>query len=153
MQNWIPPVPLSLKEGDVFRSVEREGDDFVLRYAAPEWYQFWVDSDADFHYAEGDTVYGFAAIFAPTELETNIYHAWNHFDESKQDWVRTDKIAVEIEGGRNSGYRTYTRKRFVTPGQWRIDVETEDERILGRIPFNIIPADSAVTAFETRLYR
>ena len=153
MKNWIPPVPLSMKEGDVFRQVARDGDDFVLTYASPDWYQFWVDSDEDFYYAEGDTVFGFAAIFAPTELEANIYHAWSHFDESKQDWVRTDKIAVEIEGGRNSGYRTYTRKRFVSPGEWRIDVETEDERILGRIPFSIIPVDSTVADVTSRLYR
>lgn len=153
MQNWIPPVPLSLKEGDVFRGIDREGDDFVLRYASPQWYEFWVDSDERFFYAEGDTVYGFAAIFAPSELETNIYHAWSHFDEQKQDWVRTDKIAVEIEGGRNSGYRTYTRKRFISPGEWRIDVETEDERILGRIPFEIVPVDSSVTEVESRIYR
>ncbi len=153
MQNWIPPVPLSLREGDVFRGIEKAGDDFVLEYATPKWYEFWINSDEDFYYAEGDTVYGFAAIFAPSALETNIYHAWNHYDESQESWVQTDKIAVEIEGGRNSGYRTFTRKRFVSPGQWRIDVKTEDERVLGRIPFHIIPVDSSVTQVTSRVYK
>ena len=153
MQNWIPPVPLSMKEGDVFRRVERSGDDFILAYATPAWYAFWVDSDERFYYAEGDTVFGFAAIYAPAELETNIYHAWNHFDEEKDDWVQTDHIPVDIEGGRRSGYRTYTRKRFVTPGAWRIDVKTEDDRVLGRIGFDIVPVDSTVADVQTRIYR
>ncbi len=153
MQNWIPPVPLSLKAGDVFRKVEREGDDFILSYASPKWYEFWVDSDENFYYAEGDIVYGFAAIFAPTQLETNIYHAWNYFDESKAEWVQTDEIPVEIEGGRNSGYRTFTRKRFVSPGDWRIDVKTEDQRILGRIPFQIVPVDSLSREITSRVYK
>ena len=153
MQNWIPPVPLSLRAGDIFRDVERDGDAFMLSYATPEWYKFWVDSDQEFRYAEGDTVYAFAAIFAPTELETNIFHVWNHFDPEREDWVQTDEIAVEIEGGRNSGYRTYTRKRFVSPGNWRVDVKTEDQRILGRIPFEIIPVDSTVTHITWREYQ
>ncbi len=152
MKNWIPPVPLSLKAGDVYRNVERQGDEFILTYAKPEWYKFWVKSDEEYKYAEGDRVYAFAAIFAPTELETNIFHVWNHFDPKQENWVQTDKIAVEIEGGRNTGYRTYTRKRFVAPGKWRVDVKTEDERILGRIAFNIIPVDSTVTTLEQRVY-
>lgn len=153
MQNWIPPVPLSLRAGDVFRDIEREGDGFVLTYARPSWYAFWIDSDYEYRYAEGDTVYAFAAIFAPSELETNIFHVWNHYDPARQDWVQTDEIAVEIEGGRNSGYRTYTRKRFVSPGSWRVDVKTEDQRILGRIPFEIIPVDSSITDVVRRVYR
>ncbi len=152
MQNWIPPVPLSMKEGAIYRGLERKGDAFALLYAQPEWCEFWVDSDREFFYAEGDTVYTFAAVFAPTELETQIYHAWHHFDESQQAWVQTDEIAVNIEGGRDAGYRTYTRKRRVSPGRWRVDVKTEFHQILGRIPFTIIPVDSTVTTFAYRYY-
>lgn len=152
MQNWIPPVPLSMKEGAIYRGLERQGDAFVLRYAQPKWYEFWVDSDKEFLYVEGDTVFTFAAVFAPTELETQIYHAWHHFDESQQAWVQTDEIAVNIEGGRDAGYRTYTRKRRVSPGRWRVDVKTEFHQILGRIPFTIVPVDSSVTQFAYRYY-
>ena len=152
MKNWIPPVPLSLKEGDIYRGLAREGDSFVLRYAEPSWYEFWVDSDHNFLYTEGDTVFCFAAVFAPTELETNIYHAWQYLDDATSDWVQTDSIGVEIEGGRQTGYRTYTRKRFVKPGKWRVDVRVEDGRVLGRIPFTVTPIDSAVTRFAYRYY-
>lgn len=152
MNNWIPPVPLSMKEGDIFRGLVRQDDQFVLRYAEPNWYQFWVDSDRNFKYAEGDTVFCFAAVFAPTELETSIFHAWHYLDEEKEEWVRTDSIAVQIEGGRQSGYRTFTRKRFMQPGQWRVDVQVADGRILGRIPFKVLNADSSVTQFAYRYY-
>ena len=150
LNNWIPPVPLSMKEGDIYRGIEREGDRFLLRYAQPAWYQFGVDSDRDFLYAEGDTVYCFAAVFAPTDLETNIFHTWHHLKDST--WIRTDSIGVEIEGGRQTGYRTFTRKRFVEPGQWRVDVKIADGRVLGRIPFTVSRVDSAVTEFAYRIY-
>ena len=152
VNNWIPPVPLSMKEGDIYRGLERDGDQFVLRYATPDWYQFWVDSDRDFKYAEGDTVYCFAAVFAPTKLETSIYHSWHYLDEEEDDWVRTDSIGVEIEGGRQTGFRTYTRKRFMQPGKWRVDVQVADGRVLGRIPFTVSAVDSAITQFEYRRY-
>ena len=36
--NWIPPVPLSMKFGGVYREVQRQGDQFVLTYDR-EWYE------------------------------------------------------------------------------------------------------------------
>jgi hypothetical protein len=152
MQNWIPPVPLSMKEGAIYRGLEWKGNVFELRYAKPEWYEFWIDSDREYLYADGDTVFCFAAIFAPTLLETNISHAWHHFDEKRHTWVKTDEISVEIEGGRDDGYRTYTLKRRVNPGRWRVDVMTENKRILGRIPFTIVPVDTPPTEFVYRYY-
>jgi hypothetical protein len=40
-----------------------------------------------------------------------------------------------MTGGRETGYRLYTMKQRVQPGEWRVDVETEDGRLLGRMTF------------------
>ncbi|MFQ5627716.1 MAG: DUF2914 domain-containing protein [bacterium] len=43
--------------------------------------------------------------------------------------------------GRDKGYRGYTFKRHVQPGDWRIDVEIETgalRQVLGRIDFEIV---------------
>jgi hypothetical protein len=49
--------------------------------------------------------------------------------------MTTDRIPISITGGREKGYRWYTTKRRVQPGEWRVNVETEDGRVLGRITF------------------
>lgn len=151
--NWIPPVPLSMKEGNIYRGVQRVEDTYELRYAKPPLHKFWVDSDRTFQYAEGDTVFCFSAIFAPTNLKSDIFHVWQYYDEQENEWMESDNIQVDISGGRDGGYRTYTRKRYVQPGKWRVDVMTERKQILGRIPFEVVPADSAVTDFAYEYYK
>ncbi len=153
VQNWIPPVPLALRDGGVYHHVRREGDAFLLRYEKPPWYRFWVDSDQPFRYAEGDTVHCFTAIFAPTRLRTEVYHAWAYFDPERKVWVETDRIGYELVGGRDNGYRGVTRKRFVTPGPWRVEVITGDGRVLGRIRFDIVPATDRERVWNEIHYR
>lgn len=144
VQNIIPPVPLAMRYGGVFHHVHQEGNAYVLRYEKPEWYQVWINSDEQFHYAPGDTVYCFVAIFAPTDLKKKIYHEWSYYEEEKEAWVATDRISYEVVGLYNRGYRGYTFKENVHPGQWRVDVETSSGRIIGRIPFEIERSSGAV---------
>lgn len=151
--NWIPPVPLSMKEGNIYRSVQRVEDTYKLQYAKPPLHKFWIDSDRTFQYTEGDTVFCFSAIFAPTNLNSDIFHVWQYYDEQEEEWIQSDNIQVDISGGRDGGYRTYTRKKYVHPGKWRVDVMTQRKQILGRIPFNVVQADSAVTEFAYEYYK
>jgi hypothetical protein len=51
--------------------------------------------------------------------------------------VRKARIAFEIHGGREGGYRGFSVKHAVTPGPWRVEVETDEGRIIGRIDFNV----------------
>ncbi len=150
--HWIPPVPLAMRFGGAFHHVSRVGPDFDLRFEQPAWYQFWVDSDDPFRYTEGDTVYCFAAIFAPTRLRKKINHHWQRYDEAQQAWISTDRIDYVIEGARYRGYRGYTFKRYAQPGAWRVDVETEEGHVIGRIRFDIVPAREPVTRLKRVVY-
>jgi hypothetical protein len=140
--NWIPPIPLSLKFGGVYHQVQRVNDEYQLRFEQPEWYQFFKTSDNSFHYAPGDSLYCFTSIFAPTLFKTKIYHHWQKYLENRETWETTDRISFPITGGRDGGYRGYTLKRYVTPGEWRINVETENGRLLGKISFEVIKAEA-----------
>jgi hypothetical protein len=136
-KNWIPPVPLSLKYGGIYHNISRAEEAYLLKYEKPPWYKFWKKSDNPFHHAERDTVYCFAAVFAPVELKKHIYHIWQQRDSRSGKWLTTDRLKYIIIGGRRAGYRGYTYKRNVIPGDWRVDVETDDGQILGRINFEI----------------
>ena len=152
VQNWIPPVPLAMRHGNVYHHVQRQGSVYTLTFEAPQWYEFWRNSDQHFNYASGDTVYCFTAIFAPTQLVKGIYHEWQYFDEAQAAWTTTDHISYEVVGGRDGGYRGYTMKRHVRPGRWRVDVETAEGQILGRIPFVIHPTEVPVAKFRQIQY-
>jgi hypothetical protein len=138
--NWIPPVPLALREGGVYHHVRREGSVYVLHYEAAPWYQFWQRVSPRFHYTEDDTVFCFASVFAPTQLRTGVRHVWQRYDETRRQWVTQDEMAYAVVGGRGGGYRGYTFKRQLQPGRWRVEVRTEHGRLLGRIAFELIPA-------------
>ncbi|MFQ5863792.1 MAG: DUF2914 domain-containing protein [bacterium] len=143
-QNWMPPVPLSLKSGGMYHHVSKRKDFYTLKFEQPKWYQFWKKSDRPFRYAEGDTVFCFTAIFAPTKLTKRTYHHWQQYFPTRKAWITTDRLGYPITGGRGAGYRGYTYKKNVSPGKWRVDVETEEGLILGRINFKITEVESKV---------
>ncbi|MGH1362958.1 MAG: DUF2914 domain-containing protein [Calditrichia bacterium] len=147
--NWIPPVPLSLKSGGIYHHVERIEGQYKLKYESPSWYQFSKKSDNPFSYAPDDTVFCFTAIFAPTKLRKKVYHHWQQYSEKRGEWITTDKLSYQITGGRDGGFRGYSFKKNIQPGDWRVDVKTEDELLLGQIRFSIQPVDSATYKLET----
>ncbi len=132
--NWIPPIPLSLKFGGIYHHIEKHQDEYILTYEKGPWYAVWKHSND--RVGIEDPVYCFTSVFAPVTLHTTIYHRWQwrplHGTES---FITTDRIPVTITGGRGTGYRLYTMKHRIQPGEWRVNVETEDERILGRMTF------------------
>jgi hypothetical protein len=152
IKNWIPPVPLSLKSAGIYHQVSREGDSFTLKLEKPRWYRFWKDFDNPYNYYEGDTVYCFTAIFAPTELKKKVYHQWQNYSDKKGKWLTTDRLVYEITGGRGKGYRGYTYKKNVVPGKWRVEVRTEDGPLLGRIDFRIRKAKGSVGQMKAVYY-
>jgi hypothetical protein len=154
VQHWIPPVPLALRHGGMYRAVDVKDDAYALTYKATPWYAFWEDPDEEvYEYRSGDTVHCFAAVFAPTELKTSVYHRWQKYDADNEAWVDTDRIGYSVEGGRDNGYRGSTFKQNVQPGKWRVTIETADERPIGRVNFEIVTADpSEERVLKERLY-
>lgn len=153
LQNWMPPVPLAMRHGGVYHEVERVNGDYRLRYEPAPWYALWKSTSDVLHHVPGDTVYAFAAVFAPTKLETRIYHEWSAYDEGQAMWVVTDTIDYDVVGGRNEGYRGYTFKQNVRAGRWQVDVETASGRLVGRIRFRVEPVDTLTTPLRQRVYR
>src|SRR5574341_226424 len=137
--NWIPPVPLSLQFGGIYHGVSREDGIYRLAYESRPWYRIWERSDDPFH-GEGP-VYCFTAVFAPVDLTSTVYHRWQRRpvegEGKAKNYVTTDRIGFPISGGRDAGYRGFTVKQRVTPGDWRVDVETADGRIIGRVSFRV----------------
>lgn len=136
--NLIPPVPLSLQKGMVAYQVEKKDDAFLVTYEQSGLFSFWKSFDKTFNYSDSDTVYVYTSIFAPADLKKSVIHHWQWFDAESETWNSTDTISYEVTGGRKGGYRGYTFKENVWPGQWKVDVTTDNGLVLGRIEFKII---------------
>ena len=134
--NLIPPIPLSLREADVYHSIIRKSDGYhVLDEDRSIFSQF--DPQEVIHIQKGDPVYIYSSIFAPTELNTQIIHRWQYFDPAKKDWIDESKYGFAIVGGRQAGYRGYSLKGNLQEGSWRVQVETVRGQVLARVNFKV----------------
>ena len=147
--NWIPPVPLSMKFGGMYHEVKRAGDHFELSYKK-RWFQVWQRANTTV--AADEPIYCFTAVFAPVTLKTTVYHHWYYRSDKSKPFSHADKIPLKIAGGREGGYRAYTFKQGLDAGDWRVDVETEDGRVIGRVPVHVEKRDDAPRSLTTIVY-
>ena len=108
-----------------------------MTYEPTEWYKFWRNHKKSYSRFQGEDVYVFSSIFAPTALKKSISHKWMKIDPATRNWDVMDIISFEITGGRNGGFRGYSYKSNVPDGEWRVEVITEEELVLGMIDFVI----------------
>jgi hypothetical protein len=147
--NLIPPVPLALKRAGIYHAVKRTSAGYVVKYVPPSMARFWRKWDHPFYFTPGESVYCYTAVFAPRGVQLPVYHAWNH--KTALGWTQTDRIKLPITGGRDGGYRGYTSKGGITPGEWRVEVETERGQTLGRIDFAVVPGPAPHPQLRTEL--
>ena len=136
--NIIPPIPLSLKDVGIYHSVVRfENGDYKLTYEEGRWWEPFKKSDDTFHAVAGDNVFCFARVFAPTKIDTEIYHHWEYYNEIEDEWESRNRLSYSINGGRDGGFRGYTLINNYEAGDWRCSVETGRGQVLGRANFEI----------------
>ncbi len=137
--NIIPPIPLSLKDLGIYHSVIKfENNTYQLKWIDGPWWRPFKRYDDVFYPSAAPNVYCFASVFAPTRVDTDIYHRWEYKDEAG-DWIVHARIKYPIQGGNDSGWRGYTQVASHRPGEWRCSVETERGQVLGHTTFRIAP--------------
>jgi len=135
--NIIPPIPLSLKIGDVYYFVQKQFDGNYLTISEKNTWREKFGLSQKIHLAPGEPAYVFSSVFAPTDLGIKIVHDWQNFNEVENKWISLDRIIFSIEGGRGEGYRGFSKKENVFPGKWRVDIKTERGQVIGRVRFDI----------------
>jgi hypothetical protein len=149
--NLIPPVPLALKSAGIYHYVAKTPAGFEVKYVAPPFYRFWKKWDDPFYYSAGERVFCYSAIFAPGRVQVPVRHIWSY--KSPNGWQKTDQKEFWISAGREGGYRGYTWKSSIRPGEWRVAVETERGQTLGVIEFTIVPGPAQHLPLQTILIR
>jgi hypothetical protein len=137
--NLIPPIPLSLKDANVYHSVQRNNaGNYDVTYEDHGW-RGYLTLYQDFNETPGSSVYAYSAIFSPLDLDINIFHEWQYYDESQNKWVTKSIIKLPVIGGRDGGFRTYSMRSNPESGKWRVYIKTESGQTIGHMQFNVVP--------------
>jgi len=136
--NIIPPIPLSLKDAGIYHSLMRDANgNYDVQYEPQGWKSYFTTYDL-YHYVQGDTVYAYSSVFSPTDININIVHQWQYFDTTTNKWTDSDRVVLSLVGGRDGGFRTYSEKSDLTPGLWRVNIQTMQGQLIGRIKFDVV---------------
>ncbi len=133
----LPPLPLVLTDAGVYHQVKHVGADYQAAQEdePPEW-QALFGTHAIMHIQKGAKLYLYNAVFAPRGLRTRLVHDWQWLNPGK-GWQTQQRIPIDIAGGRADGYRFYTAKSALRPGQWQVNIMTGDGRSVGRVRFAV----------------
>jgi hypothetical protein len=134
--NIVPPVPLNVRDGGVYHQVSRVGGEYNI-VAEKESFLRRVVPGITMHTRPGDRLYVYIAIYAPTELDTDIVHDWQYHDDEIGEWVSVSKPRYSIVGGRRDGYRGYSFSSGMREGRWRVYAETVRGQVIGKVSFRV----------------
>ncbi|MCX5865666.1 MAG: DUF2914 domain-containing protein [Deltaproteobacteria bacterium] len=135
--DFIPPVPLVKRDIQVGKNLERAAGEYRLTLEKAPWWVFWREFSDEVHIAPGERLYCVSSVFAPGCLNTRLYHRWEHYD-AKGGWQTTSRMGFGLSGGRHGGFRGYTYKQDMAPGEWKVHVETENGRTVVTHAFSVV---------------
>ena len=141
-----PPVPLSIPFIGVYHGVEKDGEHYKLAHERP-WWKIWHNGDQLFLAQKGDKIFVAFRIFSPTRFSDQVTMRW-FWKDHRLGWTLQDKIPIKIVGGREEGFRGYGTKANYQPGEWKVQVETADEREIGRVYFDLETGPEEPRSFE-----
>lgn len=146
--NVIPPVPLAMKDIGIYHSLLKRSDNsYVAIYEKSPWWQFWRDTNETYYMTDARSAFCFSSVFAPTDLTAPIYHVWEY--KTQTGWEQRSRVSFPIAGGRADGYRGYSVKSSIEPGQWRCNVETSQGQLIGRTSFTVVEGQEPILSEKT----
>lgn len=121
LRGWIPPAGLWVRDARITPQV-------LALEPGPAVSRFSVESLRD------QGVAAFVAVRAPVGLSQQVVFDWH------QNGRSVDRIPAQIAGGREAGFRTYSRKENFPSeprGRWRVDLRTPDGQLIARMRFRV----------------
>jgi len=135
--NILPPLPLAGKAGGIYHQVTRIPGAYLGSSEAQSWQVRYLGLSPTLHIVSGESLFAYSSVFAPTTVKTTIVHRWQWYDPAQKIWITRATIAYAINGGRDGGYKGYSEAGISSLGQWRVNIETADGRLIERLPFTV----------------
>jgi hypothetical protein len=146
----LPPLPLALADAGVYHAIRHTGATYLVREESqPLTVRLGLTRPVE-HVAPGEKLALYSAVFAPIRMNTRITHRWQWWNPRQKNWQTLSTVSFAISGGREHGYRGYSLKAGPRPGDWRVDIDSTDGRLIGRFAFTVAPVGAPVgTAIKT----
>ena len=142
IMNWVPPVPLVLKQQIVCQNFDR--NNYSCDIDDPTFLQTIGIKLPSVHRVEGSEVYVLASVYAPTDLKAELEYRWYYMDPATGDYKLTDRISsgkMTLVGGRESGYRSYTKKKNIPAGRYNVEVAYKNGAVIGAQKFEVFEGE------------
>ncbi len=139
LANWIAPVPLVLKQQIVCKNFDRET--YSCDVDKLDFWQRVGLKGSTIHKEDGDEIYFMSSVYAPAELKAPIEFRWYYKEPSTNKFKLTDKITSSrmiIRGGRDQGYRSYSKKKNIPVGTYRVETAYKDGAVIGSETFRVL---------------
>ncbi len=133
--DMIPPVPLVKRDIAMAYAIEKTNGKYELTQQKSPWWVFWRKTSDDLEVVNSQRIYCFSTIFAPAGLKTKLFHDWQLY--TKQGWVLQSRASFTVSGGRYNGFRGYTYKSNPAAGDWRVVIQTENEKTIAVHKFTV----------------
>ena len=134
---WVPPATLWMTGSALAPALNEEQRD-------PEGAMI-LTPDA----LKSRGLYVYTAIRAPRGLSETITHDWH------QNGELLDTIDLDIDGGREEGYRAWSHKLHFPEdptGRWRVDIMTAGGQRLGLIRFRVSEDEATATRADSQIH-
>jgi MFS family permease len=149
--NIIPPIPLSLKQGDVYQSFIVNGPgNYTVGHEDQGFFSF-LELSPTIHITPATSLYAYSAIFSPANFNLSIVHEWQYDDPATSQWITKSRVVLAVTGGGDGGYRTFSIENNLTPGKWRVVVETTRGQVIGQMNFTVADVSSTPPLVQTNI--
>ncbi|SHK84359.1 DUF2914 domain-containing protein [Fibrobacter sp. UWH4] len=138
IMNWVPPVPLVLKQKIACQNFDKAT--YTCDIDDPNIFQSIGLQIPSVHKVDSSEVYFLASIYAPAKLKAELEYLWYYQDPQTSKYKLTDRISsgrMTLNGGRESGFRTFTRKKNTPPGKYRVEVAYKNGAVIGSGTFEV----------------
>ena len=138
IMNWVPPVPLVLKQKFACQNFDKES--YSCDIDDPSLLQTIGLKIPSVHRVDSSEVYFLTSVYAPAKLKAELEYLWYYQDPKTGKYSLTDRISsgrMTINGGRESGFRTFTRKKNVPPGKYRVEIAYKNGAVIGSGTFEV----------------
>lgn len=144
--DMIPPVPLVKRDIAMAYAIEKLSGKYQLSQQKSPWWVFWRKTSDDLQVTAGQRIYCFSSIFAPAGLQAKLFHDWQLHTE--QGWQSQSRAGFSVSGGRYDGFRGYTYKSNPAAGDWRVIIETENQKTIAVHYFSVTGSAKPASAIQ-----
>lgn len=139
LMNWVPPVPLVLKQQMPCQNFDKTNYSCDVDY--PTILQRLKLGEPTVHKVEGNEVYFLSSVFAPAKLKAGLEFRWYYLEPTTGKYKLTDKISsgrMVMNGGRERGYRIYSKKKNIPAGKYRVETAYKNGAVIGSSAFEVL---------------